>query len=71
MAAIPFPPLPGYPPNKANALALHTLLREDFDIEVPVYFWSGSLWFRISAQIYNILGEYRAFAEVIRQLSRS
>lgn len=68
MAAIPFPPLQDYPREKASALPLHTRLREEFAIEVPVSFWSGLLWFRISAQIYNTLEGYSALAEAIRQL---
>jgi isopenicillin-N epimerase len=58
-------PLPYTP---AGAAALNLLLRHDHHIEVPVACMEGRLFVRISAQVYNRLGDYQRLAEVVSSM---
>jgi hypothetical protein len=55
-------------PAAGTAAALHALLRHRYRIEVPVLCIRGALYVRISAQIYNELGEYRRLAEAVLEI---
>lgn len=59
------------PPTPAHAAALNKLLREQYLTEVPVACVAGSLWVRISAQIYNSLDDYRPLANAVLQLQQA
>jgi isopenicillin-N epimerase len=52
---------------------LGRLLLEQFGIEVPVYYWTGTRQaiLRISVQAYNGLEQYVRVAEVLKTLFRS
>lgn len=52
----------------ATASALHALLRRRFSIEVPVVPMRGALWVRISAQIFNELGDYQRLADAVLEV---
>jgi isopenicillin-N epimerase len=55
--------LPGdLPGSPAAAQAVHDRLWQKYHIEVPVMSIEGTLWVRISAQIYNDLDDYRRLA---------
>lgn len=58
------------PPSGPVAAALHALLRENYKIEVPVLSMLGSLWCRISAQVYNCLEEYQRLAEAVVEVQQ-
>ena len=61
--------LPG-PSRTATALeTLQRALFEDDRIEVPLLEHSGQCWFRISAQVYNSLDDYRALRQAIQRHS--
>jgi hypothetical protein len=36
--------------------------------QVPVAFWEGRFWARISAQYYNTLADYQGLANAVHQL---
>lgn len=58
--------LPGHRPATAAAAAdLHDRLWRDHRIEVPVIPLAGSLWVRISAQIYNEMQDFQGLATAI------
>ncbi|MBF2096903.1 MAG: aminotransferase class V-fold PLP-dependent enzyme, partial [Gloeomargaritaceae cyanobacterium C42_A2020_066] len=46
------------------AQAIHDQLLHRYRIEVPIVPFGDRLWLRISAQVYNHLGEYERLAEV-------
>jgi isopenicillin-N epimerase len=52
----------------ARRLAAH--LREQHGITAGVMVLNGGLWLRISAQIYNEIGDYRRLAEIGRALGK-
>ena len=68
MAAMPLPPLTDFPAAKESAQALHLALRDQYVVEVPISFWEGRLWLRISAQVYNTIDDYKALADAIVKL---
>ncbi len=49
----------------AGALHWHDRLLHEHNVEVPVIPINGSLWLRISAQIYNELPDYQALADAV------
>ena len=61
MAALPMPA--AGPATPERAVALHDHLFDRYKIEVPVMAFAGTLWARISAQIYNERDDYRRLAE--------
>ncbi|GAX75242.1 hypothetical protein CEUSTIGMA_g2687.t1 [Chlamydomonas eustigma] len=70
MLAVQVPMLRDQPrPLSADyAVALHNVLRCNHKIEVPVAFYDGSLFVRISCQIYNTPQDYEHLASVIRAM---
>lgn len=68
MASIELPELDSYPRQSDSASKLHDLLLKEAKIEVPINYWEGKLWVRISAQIYNTLADYEALREAICDL---
>jgi hypothetical protein len=56
-------------PSAAAAAALNKYLREVHCIEVPVACVGGRLFVRISAQIYNNIGDYQALADAVLGLA--
>jgi isopenicillin-N epimerase len=66
MAAIRIPPAlieAGGPATPEAAQALHDSLFDRARVEVPVMAFAGALWARISAQIFNEIGDYARLAE--------
>ena len=68
MASIELPELDGIPRHSESLTALHDHLLNKRKIEVPINFWEGKLWVRISAQIYNTMADYEALREAISGL---
>lgn len=54
---------PGATPE--DAARLHDHLIDEHAIEVPVFALDGSLWVRVSAQVYNGIGDYGRLAEAL------
>ena len=52
------------------SLRVHTILREEFQIETPVFYWpeAPQRMLRISAQAYNSLNEYERLADALEQV---
>ena len=69
MAAVALPMLRDFPLEAGSAVQLHMLLRQQYEVEVPVYFWAELLWVRISAQMYNTLQDYQALEHAVVELS--
>ncbi len=63
MAAIRIPS--GEPATPEAAQALHDVLFDRHRVEVPVFPFAGALWARISAQIYNEIGDYERLADAV------
>ena len=61
--------LPGATGDRATAHRLAALLRERHGITVAVMALDGALWVRVSAQIYNELGDYERLAAVGKKLA--
>ncbi|HEX4156919.1 MAG TPA: aminotransferase class V-fold PLP-dependent enzyme [Rhizomicrobium sp.] len=59
------------PATEQTAASLRRILSEVHRMMVPVHAFGGRLSFRISAQIYNALGDYQKLAEVCRPLFRA
>lgn len=59
---------PGTGPSQADAAALNLLLRRQHKIEVPVACVAGTLFVRISAQIYNSMDDYIRLRDVVSGL---
>ena len=58
--------VPGNPGGTFEAAAaLHDRLWQRHRVEVPVIPWTGTLWVRVSAQIYNEMDDYGRLAEAI------
>lgn len=70
MAAIPLPALRDFAAEPAEAVQLHLWLRDQYHIEVPVSFWHGRLWVRVSAQIHNCSDDYTALRDAILDLRK-
>ncbi|GFH14720.1 PLP-dependent transferase, partial [Haematococcus lacustris] len=69
MLAVRLPPLTAYPAaSTSSAGDLHDMLRQQHGIEVPVVRWEGSLWVRLSAQIYNTPHDYQRLVDVLKPL---
>jgi isopenicillin-N epimerase len=58
------------PATEETAYALRLVLSRQYRMMVPVHSLEGRLSFRVSAQIYNDSGDYRAFAQMGRNLFR-
>jgi isopenicillin-N epimerase len=54
--------------DRAAALALNDRLWREHGVEVPIIPFGGSLWVRISAQIYNEMSDYRRLADALQAL---
>ena len=69
MATIAIPtvngPFAAASPTSELAAAINAHLWEKHRIEVPVIAFAGRLWVRISAQIYNHIGDYRRLAAAL------
>jgi isopenicillin-N epimerase len=48
-----------------SAIAIHDYLWQEHRIEIPVPLFNDRLWVRISAQIYNHIGDYRRLADAL------
>ena len=60
-------PLSGTPPEAAARL--HDRLIDEHGIEVPVLALGGSLWVRISAQVYNEIEDYARLAQAVAKMN--
>lgn len=69
MASIELPKMEGYPCRSETASQLHAHLLKERKIEVPINFWEGRLWVRISSQIYNTYEDYEALKRAICDLA--
>lgn len=68
----------GLPPSlgigsDSDAQKLRTRLRDEFDVEVPIYFRGGedgsvTAYARISRQVYNKVEDYYKFRNAVNQL---
>lgn len=38
--------------------------------QVPVIWWEGAMWVRISCQLYNVLGDYEALGNAVLEVFR-
>ena len=65
MASIELPEIDSFPRHGDSASTLHDHLLREERIEVPINYWEGKLWVRISAQIYNTKADYEALREAI------
>ncbi|HWA44780.1 MAG TPA: aminotransferase class V-fold PLP-dependent enzyme [Hypericibacter adhaerens] len=54
--------------DRPAALALNDRLWREHGIEVPIIPFGGSLWVRVSAQIYNEIEDYRRLADALLTL---
>jgi isopenicillin-N epimerase len=54
--------------DRAAGLALNDRLRREHGIEVPIIAFADWLWVRVSAQIYNEIGDYERLAAALRPL---
>lgn len=68
MATIRLPA--GFEPTLAAAQALRNRLIDEHRVQVPIRPLAGSLWCRISAQIYNEVEDYERLAEAIEAMAR-
>lgn len=53
-------------PSEDSALALRRHLWDEHRIELMLICFDARLWFRISAQAYNEIGDYQCLADVLR-----
>lgn len=53
-----------------NAEAFETRLREEFDIEIPIWQWNGRQMMRISIQGYNTQADVDALVGAVAALLR-
>jgi isopenicillin-N epimerase len=53
------------PATLESAAAIHGYLWQDHRIEIPVPVFNGRIWVRISAQIYNRIGDYQRLADAL------
>ena len=61
----------GFPATREGAVALQDRLWFEHRIEVPVYMFQGTLWLRVSGQIYNEPADYdRLAAAVLAERNR-
>ena len=60
-------PLSGTTPE--DAARLHDRLIDEHGIEVPVLALGGSLWVRISAQVYNEIEDYARLAQAVAKMN--
>ena len=66
MIGIELPPRLVEEISSDHAAGLNLLLRERFEIEVPVACWAGAMWVRLSYHLgYNTFGDYERLAEAI------
>lgn len=70
MASLEVPELKDFDRSSEGALGLHIRLRDDFGIDIPTQCWEGSLWCRISSQIFNIDEDYQALCDAILALRK-
>ena len=68
LAALPIPDGSSEPPLSAYVEPLHVALLEKHGIEVPVFNWprAPKRLIRVSAHLYNSIGEYERLAEALR-----
>lgn len=67
MALIPLPPSLGS--QREQAAALRDALLYQHQVEIPVMALGNQLWVRLSAQVYNDMGDIERLGEVVDQLT--
>lgn len=55
-------------PTEQAHRALHDELLYKHSIEIPTFLFGGKVWLRISAQIYNDMGDYEALVRALRSI---
>jgi isopenicillin-N epimerase len=70
MVAVELPELEDYPAEAASTIVVHDVLRDVYRTEIPVAFWEGRMWVRLSAQMYNRMEDYAQLARAIRGLAK-
>ena len=71
LASVPLPDATGEPPKSAlYTYPIQESLLQRWNIEVPVAPWPAHprRLLRISAQLYNEIGDYQRLAEALREL---
>jgi isopenicillin-N epimerase len=71
MVTLPFPAESGGAASVDEARYWHDRLWREHRIEVPVLAFNGRLWVRLSAQVYNELGDYQALSGILPPVRRS
>ncbi|WP_193180708.1 aminotransferase class V-fold PLP-dependent enzyme [Nisaea sediminum] len=59
----------GFGSAREDAEALRDRLVDDFRIQIPINPLTGTLWCRLSAQIYNEMADYERLAEAVERLA--
>jgi isopenicillin-N epimerase len=68
MATLPLPAKAGL--TEADSRVLRDRLLFEDNIEAQIHSWYGKIWVRISAQVYNEMADYEAFAEAVESKMR-
>lgn len=61
-------PVPGVAATREAAVAFTNRLAIDYAIECPVDVWNGQVLLRISAQLYNAIGDYERLATALKEI---
>jgi isopenicillin-N epimerase len=56
---------PGVDLDRAEAERLHLQIFQEHRFEVPLTWWRGRAWLRLSAHVYNVPDEYARLADVL------
>ncbi|GMH38146.1 hypothetical protein BSKO_06030 [Bryopsis sp. KO-2023] len=70
MAAVRLPHSNRVSKSDSGAWAMHEVMRNDFNIEVPVIWWENAMWVRISVNLHNSPLEYKRLAQAIPKLQQ-
>jgi isopenicillin-N epimerase len=59
----------GFGSTREEAEALRDRLTDEFRIQIPINPLTGTLWCRLSAQIYNEMADYERLAGAVERLA--
>jgi hypothetical protein len=71
MSSVQLPRLKTAPPSGALAGAIRGLLREKYDVELPIIPINDELYARLSAHIYYEIGDYQVAIDAILRLDEA
>jgi isopenicillin-N epimerase len=60
----------GFDADPSAVLALKNEVTERFKVQAPIRPFNGQVWTRVSAQIYNDLGDFERLADAVDTLRR-